>query len=350
MQGGSLKQRAVEAGLDLIHFSGLGRVMAPMARGLGAILMFHHVRPWAGQGFAPNRGLEITPEFLDLTLQAARALGFSFVSMDELVERLRGGRPAGAGPVAALTFDDGLRDNVEHGLPVLERHCAPFTMHVTTGFADRAARMWWIELEEAIRGLDEVPFRGGMLPARSDAEKSAAFETFYWAMRPGPEEQLRAEVAELAERAGVDVAGIAGRTCLGWDELAGLARHPLCTIGVHTLTHPMLARHPVEVARRELADSRSILMERLGVPAHHLAYPVGDATSAGPREFALAQDAGFVSGVTTRRGMLFPEHRDHLLALPRLAINGAWQSRAAVSSLLTGAPFYLASLGRRLAA
>ena len=38
--------------------------------------MFHHVRPWREQAFAPNRGLEITPEFLEATIETVRARGF----------------------------------------------------------------------------------------------------------------------------------------------------------------------------------------------------------------------------------------------------------------------------------
>ena len=37
----------------------------------------------------------------------------------------------------ALTFDDGYVDTAVHALPILERHGAPFTLYVTTGFADR---------------------------------------------------------------------------------------------------------------------------------------------------------------------------------------------------------------------
>ena len=84
--------------------------------------------------------------------------------------------------------------------------------------------------------------------------------------------------------------------------------------------------------------------------AAHLAYPVGDPTSAGEREFAIAGELGYASAVTTRKGMIFPEHRDHLMALPRLSINGNWQSRSAVEGLLSGAPFFFLNRGRRIAA
>jgi len=73
-------------------------------------------------------------------------------------------------------------------------------------------------------------------------------------------------------------------------------------------------------------------------------------TSAGPREFALARELGFASAVTTRPGVIFPEHRDHLHALPRLSVNGRYQTLDAFDILLSGAPFALMNGGRRVLA
>ena len=60
----------------------LHRLAAPWTRGIGAILMFHQVRPWVERAFAPNRLLEITPEFLDAVLTRLASLGFDIVSLD----------------------------------------------------------------------------------------------------------------------------------------------------------------------------------------------------------------------------------------------------------------------------
>ena len=351
LTGESARRKAIGAGLGLLGATGLPRLAAPVTGGAGAILMFHHVRPWSGQAYAPNRGLEITPEFLDETIAVTRERGFDLVSIDEATRRLRTGEH-GTRRFAVLTFDDGYRDNLEHALPVLRRREAPFTLYVTTGFADHAARLWWVELEEAIRRLPRVEaVVGGVavsLAAGADAEKSAAYARVYWLLRARPESELLAVTGELATRAGMDLMLPARKLCMNWDELADFAREPLCTIGVHTLTHPMLAKHPEEVARAEIAESRAIIEARLDRPAAHLAYPVGDPTSAGRREFELARELGFASAVTTRKGMIFPEHGDHLTALPRLSINGDFQTRAALDVLLSGAPFWLANRGRRL--
>jgi peptidoglycan/xylan/chitin deacetylase (PgdA/CDA1 family) len=337
------------AGFRAIAASGADRWLGPVARGAGVILTFHHVRPVAFGEFAPNRLLEITPDFLDLTLRTIKTKGFDLVPLDEVPARI--GRKDGP-PFAVLTFDDGYRDNVEHAAPILRHHRAPWTLFVTTDFADGRGRLWWLELEAAIARLDRVRvgFDGEALdlPSRTAAEKQRAFAAVYWRLRAGPEDALREQIGRLAESAGVDSAKLVRSLCLGWDEIAVLARDPAVTIGAHTLTHPMLAKHGEEMARREMAESKAILEQRLGRTVRHLAYPVGDPTSAGPREFRLAREAGFVTAVTTRPGHVFPVHAAHLHALPRVSVNGLFQSEAALASLLSGVPFLAFNRGRKL--
>jgi peptidoglycan/xylan/chitin deacetylase (PgdA/CDA1 family) len=110
----------------------------------------------------------------------------------------------------------------------------------------------------------------------------------------------------------------------------------------------MLAKHSEDFVRSELTESRARIEEAIGRPARHLAYPVGDPTSAGPREFALAREIGFASAVTTRPGMIFREHAAHATALPRLSVNGRYQSLDMLDILLSGAPFALWNRGRRV--
>jgi peptidoglycan/xylan/chitin deacetylase (PgdA/CDA1 family) len=347
------RERAIVAGMQLFRASGAHRLAAAYTRGLGAILMFHRVRPDPGEAFAPNAGLEVTPAFLDQLLAHLRAQGYDIISLDAALDRLRAGRTPSK-PFVVLTFDDGYRDLVDHALPVLERHGAPFTAYVTTGFADHRARLWWIEMEEAIRRLDgvDLSIRGRRMTrdCATPAEKSRVYAEIYWTIRDGGEVDLLETVAELAAQSGVNARALTEEACLGWAEIIRLSRHGLATIGAHSLTHARLAKLDAAAARRQMAESRDLIARETGVTPRHFCYPVGDPTSAGPREFALADELGFASAVTTRAGMIFPEHRDHFCALPRLSVNGRHQSLAALDVLLSGAPFALINRGRRIAA
>ncbi|MCT4495688.1 polysaccharide deacetylase family protein [Bosea minatitlanensis] len=343
------RHRAIAAAFRIMAATGADRWSRGFAQGKGVILTLHHVRPAGPRGFAPNALLEITPDFLDAALGLIRGEGYDLVSLDEALARLRS--PKRRRFFVALTFDDGYRDNVEYAWPVLAKHGAPWTLFVTPGFADRTARLWWLELEEAIRALPrlELALPGGRFAARtgSEAEKDRAFARLYWRLRKGPEAILLSTVSDLARQAGIDPAALVARECLPWDTLRALSGAPGIAIGAHTLTHPMLAKQDEATARREIAESKARLEAELDLPIRHFAYPVGDPGSAGRREFALAAEAGFDSAVTTRPGHLMPEHAGQLHALPRVSLNGLHQNEAALRALLSGLPFWLRDRGRR---
>ena len=346
----ALKHKIIDAGFAAFRLSGLHGALAPLTRGCGVILTFHQVRPFAPPtpGYAPNRLLEIEPGFLDAALSLVRRLGFEFVSLAEARRRLG----EGGARFAALTFDDGYRDTRDFALPILEKHEAPATVFFATGFLDRTARLWWLELEEALRRLDAaaVEIDGVAAPAqaRSPAEKAAAFERLYWALRARPEEELLAATGKLAGEAGVSSAAIADRLFMDWDEAGAFVAHPLIAAGAHSRAHRMLAKWPEAEALAEMTESKATLERRFGRAVDAFAYPVGDPTSAGPREFRLAREAGFACAVTTRPGMLYSEHVDHLWALPRVSVNGMWQSLGDLESLLSGAPLLMWNRGRRV--
>jgi peptidoglycan/xylan/chitin deacetylase (PgdA/CDA1 family) len=346
----NLRHQAFSAAFAAISATRADRWGRGLAQGAGVILTLHHVRPQGAGGFRPNGLLEITPDFLDRTLTLIHSEGYDLVSLDEALLRLSAPRKGRF--FVALTFDDGYRDNVEHAWPVLAKHGAPWTLFVTTGFADRTARLWWLELEEAIRALPVIALTlpDGPFAARSgsDAAKQRAFDRLYWRLRKHPEAILLAAISDLAGQAGIDSAALAERECLPWETLRALAGAPGVTIGAHTLSHPMLAKHDEAFARKEIVEGRARLEAELGVSVRHFAYPVGDPTSAGPRDFALAREAGFASAVTTRPGHLFAEHAAHPHALPRVSLNGLHQSEAAVRALLSGLPLWLWNRGRRV--
>jgi peptidoglycan/xylan/chitin deacetylase (PgdA/CDA1 family) len=334
---------------DALALTGADRALRPWAQGLGAILTVHRVRPWQESAFAPNRLLEVTPDFLDRAIARAKQAGFIFVELDEALVRLKG---AGKHRFLTLTFDDGYRDTLEQALPVLEEHGVPATVFVTPGFAERTAPLWWIDLERAIAAADMVEVDLGQgperIPAGTPGAKRDAFARLYAALRAGPEQRLRAVIADLAARHRVDSAAVADELCLDWDGIRRLAGHPLVTIGAHTLTHPMLAKHDVFTVCREMDESRRVISEQIERAVRHISYPVGDPASAGPREFELARELGFHAGVTTRPGMLFPDHAQHPTALPRLSLNGHFQSIRQLDVLLAGLPSLLWNRGRRI--
>jgi peptidoglycan/xylan/chitin deacetylase (PgdA/CDA1 family) len=344
----SFKHSLFAVGLGAIAATGADRHLRSVARGRGVILMFHHVRPWLPRAFAPNRVLEITPVFLDFVLTELREEGFEIVPLDAVPDRLRG--EARTQPFAALTFDDGYRDNVEYAWPVLRRHRAPWAVFVTTDFADGTGRLWWIELEQAIAQSDRVTLTLNEerldLPSRTPREKQAAFNTIHRRLLAGPKDCIDELLAALDSEAERGDDTLATSLCLGWPELDSLAGEPDVTIGAHTISHPMLAKLGSFVAMDEIGGGKAYLEQRLGRAVGHFAYPFGSPAVVGRREFGLARQAGFVTAVTTRPGHVFADHIAHLHALPRVSMNGLFQTQTALRALLSGVPFLAWRRGR----
>jgi peptidoglycan/xylan/chitin deacetylase (PgdA/CDA1 family) len=90
-----------------------------------------------------------------------------------------------------------------------------------------------------------------------------------------------------------------------------------------------------------MRGSADVIERELGARPAHFAFPYGDEESARARDFTLAHALGFKTAVTTRKGVLFPEHRRYLTALPRVSLNGEYQSLTYTALYLSGAPFAL---------
>jgi peptidoglycan/xylan/chitin deacetylase (PgdA/CDA1 family) len=341
----------IRTGLEALYFTGSHLVLRPLLGGVGAILTLHHVRPPRPDAFQPNRLLEVTPAFLEAVVSRLRRADIDLISLDELHRRLA--ERIFWRKFVCLTFDDGYRDNREHAYPILKRHGVPFGLYVASSFPDRLGELWWLALEAVVARNDRIGLvvdnEDRHFDCRTPREKYQVYGEIYWWLRSLDTEQaLRRVIHDLCRRYRVDLTAFCGDLCMTWDELAELARDPLVTIGAHTVNHVMLRKVADEEACSEMKMSRSVIEAALGMRPRHFAYPVGDATSAGPREFRLAAELGFDTAVTTRPGVLFAEHGQHLTALPRISLNGEFQRSRYLDVLLSGAATAIHNRFRRV--
>lgn len=334
-----------------LHASGACRLAPKSLAGIGVIFMLHRVREDDGAAFAPNRILEITPSFLEETIRTVRELGYECISLDEAVNRLEAGEHGKR--FAVFTLDDGYKDNLTDALPVFERNGVPFTVYLTTGLPDGHAEIWWVALERAIAAAVAIRVKlpaGGEITmfTRDAAEKNAAWNRIYWALRALPEHEMRAEVRRLALLHGIDMGALTRELAMTWDELRTLAAHPLASVEAHTADHFAQAGLSAAEARSDIERGLARMETELGYKPRHFSYPYGDPGSAGERDFALAGALGFRSATTTRKGLIQPSHAKRLTSLPRLSLNGDFQDRRMLEALLSGLPFALAKPVRSL--
>jgi peptidoglycan/xylan/chitin deacetylase (PgdA/CDA1 family) len=335
------KYQLFRAALNTLYFSGAHALLRPLIGGAGAILMLHHVRPARRDRFQPNHLLEVRPKFFERVIRRLRRSRVDLISLDEMHRRLTSG-DFPRRRFVCVTFDDGYRDNHEFAYPVLKKYEVPFAIYVATSFADRIGELWWLALEAVIAQNDMIGVRldgrDRWFECRSVKDKREVYNYIYaWLRQLPTEEELRQIVRDLCARHQVDMPAFCTGLCMGWDELATLAADPLVTIGAHTVNHPILTKLDEKAVRAELGSSRSVIEAALGVRAAHLAYPVGDRSAAGPREFRIATELGFKTAVTTRPGVVFPQHAEHLTALPRISLNGNFQRPRYAKVLISGA-------------
>jgi hypothetical protein len=66
-------------------------LLAPYTQGIGVIFTLHHVwlEPEEPRAFAPNRILEVAPQFLDAVLEQVQEAGLDVITLDQAVQRLK---------------------------------------------------------------------------------------------------------------------------------------------------------------------------------------------------------------------------------------------------------------------
>jgi peptidoglycan/xylan/chitin deacetylase (PgdA/CDA1 family) len=82
---------------------------------------------------------------------------------------------------------------------------------------------------------------------------------------------------------------------VGWDMIKQMVKHNI-EIGSHTISHPKLTQIPIEDAKKEIFQSRSILEEKLNIPIKYFCYPSGDYNE---NISCLVAQAGYLAAVIT---------------------------------------------------
>ncbi len=307
--------RALKNGLSLLlRHAGLAAPLRRRLGGRGIILLLHEIQDDPGSELMTG----CSPAQLAASVTALRRDGWEIVHLDEALRRLRGQGPSP--PFAVLTFDDGYRDTLTRALPILERLQAPFSVYVPTGAITRELNAWWLALCDLLRS-NEVVTVAGMdrrfscpdLPA-----KVAAFNAVSaWVHR---DYRRAPELAPTFASYGISLPALADRYFMTSDELIAFARHPLVTIGAHTVSHAALSTLEPHEVRVEMDDNRAYLERLLDREVAHFAYPYGGPRSCGPREAGIARAAGFASAVRVEASPVFPAQRDDPHSLPRIGV------------------------------
>src|SRR5262249_28429729 len=158
-----------------------------------------------------------------------------------------------------------------------------FTVYVTTGMVTRAINAWWFGLAALLRSRDRVTLTSHLSVECPDLpRKKRAFKRLESLIHR--DFSLLPSLREAIAKGAFDFRALVDREALSEDELGRLSRHPLVTIGGHTVTHRNLAQASESAVRWEIAENRRFLQNVTGKPVEHFAYPFGHERACGDRE------------------------------------------------------------------
>ncbi len=207
-----------------------------------------------------------------------------------------------ASDVAAVTFDDGYAEVAEHAYPVLAAMGIPATVFVPTGYLGTERRLPHDRLHGALADLQarRIPFERAGLPAPLQVLLSACAEagpaaTLDRLISRLPHDRLVAIADALEQRLGRSERDLpAGTRLMRWEDVRELRAGGI-DVGGHTVNHAALANLSLAEARREVEGCRDDLVEHVGTPPLHFAYPNGLHT---PAVRDLVRRAGYEAAVT----------------------------------------------------
>lgn len=232
--------------------SGLARLFRSRFRRRLLVLTYHGVcaeRP----DVSDPAGLHVPAPLFEAQVRALLDY-YEPVSLGQVVTHFTGGIRLPDNPLL-VTFDDGYRNVLSNGLPILKSLKVPCAFFPIVGAVETGEWPWFTRLAYH-SNLNTGPF-----------------------LRLGAELMLlnpvkRAEWMQC-NGFGTNDLPICDHTICTWDELARAAAGGWIEIGSHSMTHPALDVCGIQELDYELKEARLLLEQKLGISVEAAAYPFG---------------------------------------------------------------------------
>ena len=164
-----------------------------------------------------------------------------------------------------VTFDDGYLGTYTEAFPILKEYGIPATVYLTTGSVESGEVPWYdrifLRFQRAPSDLTvtldtERRFRLTDFASRVDAATTAVLY-----LRTLPDEERQRWCESFEEAIPVPSAELRG-SMMNWDQVREMRDAGIC-VGCHTVTHPVLSRLAPDAVQREVAESKSLIENRL---------------------------------------------------------------------------------------
>jgi len=267
--------------------------------------------------------LEVTPEYLENTIQFLRKHNYEIVSLSRVAKILNDNYKKKK--FAVFTFDDGYVDNYVYAYPIFKKHRVPFSIYVTTNFPDGNAILWWYILEDLILKEARIEFQLNGLEYQYSCtnlrQKEWAYQQIHGLILNGPSDDLKKRIQQVFKKYDINFLKKTSELALTWEQIREMSADPLVEIGAHTINHHALSKLSDSAVQKEIEGSRDKIESEINQKVEHFSYPFGTRNEVGQREFRITKKCGFKTSTTTCMANLFEEHKDLLEQLPRIPVN-----------------------------
>jgi len=265
---------------------------------------------------------------------------FEVARLSSLVSDGRRGRT----PVAAVTFDDGLKNTYTQAWPILKQLGLVATCFVIPGLSESGKRIWADELYTRIMAhpdteIDLTATGYGVIPAGDRPERAGAVETLIDQLKSDSHQRRTAVLEAVAAACGSDESSASDELeLMTREQIVELGRSDEFEIAGHSDGHPILSTLTPEEQAREIESCLNRL-QSWGVDAPPLfAYPNGRPADFDEHTVSALKRHGVKAAVTTIDGLW--DLQDDPFRIPRVAI-GADISMAEFKCRLSGFFYFL---------
>ena len=253
-----------------------GWLSEPIFGGIGHVFMLHRVLPEKLNQYTINKGLAITPEYLEECIQYFISKKYRFISLDELHHILMSGAPQKQ-KFICFTLDDGYKDNLDYAFPLFKKYNIPFAIYITNCFPNRTTILWWYLLEQTIQSESKFELNCGAetfaFKWSNDAEGEKVYHEIRTKIRRIPKNTYRDSLKKSFDIDEAFIEQDCTQNALSWDEIKQLSAESIVTLGAHTMNHLSLATLNEADLNAEMEQSKLELEIRIGKAVEHFAYP-----------------------------------------------------------------------------
>jgi peptidoglycan/xylan/chitin deacetylase (PgdA/CDA1 family) len=289
-----------------------------------------------------NKDLAISPEKLEEYILFFKHKGYKFISLDELSDWLDGKIKFNS-KFICLTFDDGYRDNLIHGLPILQKHQVPATIYVTNCLPNGTGLLWWYYFEKFAHKANRLILDSSIGKVefcwKDSNEAFSQFQQVSEAIKSIPSLELHEVLKSSFELTNEEIEKQCQEISLTWDEIKLLSDEPLISIGAHTMNHVSVKQQKDELVRVEMLNSKLEIERKIGKKVAHFAYPFGGEFDVSKRDVDIAASVGFKTSTLNQPGNIFKSNSSNKQALARMPLGNRTENER-MNNFLNGIYHY----------